>query len=85
MTRWVNVEGVVTAVTYPGYGDDPVVRVILQVGRASLTLVFQSRRDISAIEIGQRIRVRGNVVANGGVPLLYNPEYEIVGIDDEYR
>lgn len=74
----INVKGTVTAITYPAYGATPNVDVTIHVGSALLILCFMSRRNIDAIDIGQRIQVRGRLTERDGVPVVYNPEYTIL-------
>ncbi|MDP9800154.1 RecG-like helicase [Arcanobacterium wilhelmae] len=76
--RRINVRGSVISVTYPGASDAPNVVVSLQVGTAVLRMVFMSRRHLSAIDIGQELNVRGNLVTVAGAPTLFNPTYTIL-------
>ncbi len=76
--RLLTVTGVITAITYPGQGTRPEVTVTMDVNGVVLQLVFQSRRVLHAIDIGQYLRVSGAVVKRHGVPCIYNPIYTIV-------
>ena len=75
--RFRETSGNVISITYPGFGETPVVRVNIQTPTGVLALVFQSRTSLEALEIGQCVRVRGNVVMSEGVPSIYNPYYSI--------
>lgn len=83
MPRLLSVTGNVTAVTYPGEGLRPEVIVTMDVEGTALQLVFQSRRTLACVDIGQTIRVKGAVVNHRGVPCIYNPFYTIVKGDDD--
>ncbi|USR80127.1 hypothetical protein [Arcanobacterium pinnipediorum] len=76
--RVLSVTGSVTALTYPGFDQRPEVTVTIDVSGAALQLVFQSRRTLNCIDIGQLLKVQGAVVTRGGVPCIYNPIYTIV-------
>lgn len=77
--RHINVKGTVTAITYPAWDSAPVVRVTVQVGATMLALVFQSRRSVEALDIGQLLHIRGAVNTRDGIPTIFNPEYRILG------
>ncbi|QJC21694.1 hypothetical protein [Arcanobacterium buesumense] len=76
--RALSVTGTVASITYPGHGLRPEVVVNIDVKNATLQLVFQSRRTIHCLDIGQRVRVSGAVVKRQGIPCIYNPMYTIV-------
>ncbi|QRV02881.1 hypothetical protein JTE88_03930 [Arcanobacterium phocisimile] len=76
--RILSVTGIVTAMTYPGYQSRPEVTVTVDVEGTALQLVFQSRRTVNCIDIGQVMKVQGAVVKRRGVPCIYNPIYTIV-------
>ena len=50
--------GTVTAITYPGLGSSPVLRMSMRTGDGTVTLAFLGRRDIHCIEVGSSLRVR---------------------------
>lgn len=78
MSRWIEGTGVVHAISYPGKVTNPAVRVTLDFADGPLLLIFQSRTNLRAIDIGQKIHVTGNCVTDGDQRLLYNPRYEIL-------
>lgn len=78
-SRFVAIEGRVISITYPGADEAPMVRVNVQRDEGLLTLVFQSRTTLEAIEIGQWLRAQGNVVTVHGVPTIFNQRYTIEG------
>lgn len=82
-SRVVEVSGLVTAITYPGYGQRPDVRVRLDVSGNVLDAIFQSRTSLNAIDIGERVSVRGALIEVDGVPCMFNPELSIKDVDDE--
>lgn len=75
--RFVETKGTVISITYPGYAQTPVVRVNIQTETGVLALVFQSHTSLKALDIGQVVRVSGNIVMSEGVPSIYNPRYVI--------
>ncbi len=75
--RFVETKGTVISITYPGYAQTPVVRVNIQTETGVLALVFQSHTSLKALDIGQVVRVSGNVVMSEGAPSIYNPRYVI--------
>ncbi|MFY9262894.1 MAG: OB-fold nucleic acid binding domain-containing protein [Actinomycetaceae bacterium] len=77
MARRINATGTVVALTYPGYGQRPEVRVTVESKAGVIDLIFQSRRNIRALDIGQNIAFAGAVVDVHGTPAIYNPKYHI--------
>ncbi len=47
-----------------------------------LRLVWIGRRRIPGIMAGTRLRVEGMVSLRDGLPTMYNPRYEIIGIQE---
>ncbi|XCB29993.1 hypothetical protein RQN30_00505 [Arcanobacterium hippocoleae] len=78
MNRWIDGTGIVSAISYPGKVTNPAVRVVLDFAAGPLLLIFQSRTNLRAIDIGQRLHVYGNCVRRGDTRILYNPRYEIL-------
>ena len=77
--------GTVTAITYPGLGSSPVLRMSMRTEDGTVTLAFLGRRDIHCIEVGSSLRVRGSLAAGRrGAAILYNPDYTVTprGKDD---
>ncbi len=77
--------GTVTAITYPGLGSSPVLRMSMRTEDGTVTLAFLGRRDIHCIEVGSSLRVRGILAAGRrGAAILYNPDYTVTprGKDD---
>jgi len=67
--------GTVTAITYPGLGSSPVLRMSMRTGDGTVTLAFLGRRDIHCIEVGSSLRVRGILAGRRGAAILSNPDY----------
>ncbi len=59
--------------SYLGTGDEPNHR---------LRLVWIGRRRVPGIVAGTRLRVEGMVSLRDGLPTMYNPRYEIIGIQE---
>ena len=47
-----------------------------------LRLVWIGRRRVPGIVAGTRLRVEGMVSQHDGLPTVYNPRYEIIGIQE---
>lgn len=47
-----------------------------------LRLVWLGRRRVPGIVAGTRLRVEGMVSLRDGLPTMYNPRYEIIGIQE---
>ena len=76
--------GTVTAITYPGLGSSPVLRMSMRTEDGTVTLAFLGRRDIHCIEVGSSLRGRGIRAGRRGAAILYNPDYTVTprGKDD---
>ena len=76
--------GTVTAITYPGLGSSPVLRMSMRTEDGTVTLAFLGRRDIHCIEVGSSLRARGILAGRRGAAILYNPDYTVTprGKDD---
>ena len=76
--------GTVTAITYPGLGSSPVLRMSMRTEDGTVTLAVLGRRDIHCIEVGSSLRVRGILAGRRGAAILYNPDYTVTprGTDD---
>lgn len=77
-SRLVDLAGVVTAITYPGVGTSPIVRVQLETDSGPLELAFLGRDDIHSVQIGARLQARGTLVDRRGVPTVYDPEITVI-------
>lgn len=51
-------------------------------GSHRLRLVWLGRRRVPGISAGVRLRVEGMVSLHEGLPTMYNPRYEIIGIQE---
>ncbi|AIX99842.1 hypothetical protein ART_0244 [Arthrobacter sp. PAMC 25486] len=47
-----------------------------------LRLVWIGRRRVPGVVAGTRLRVEGMVSLRDGLPTMYNPRYEIIGIQE---
>ncbi len=84
--------GVVDAVTIqpesvaPAYTailtDREFHRIANDGGNHRLRLVWIGRRRMPGILAGTRLRVEGMVALRDGLPTMYNPRYEIIGIQE---
>lgn len=44
----------------------------------TITLVWMAQNAIKGLQAGRTVRVRGRVATDGGRPVIYNPEYELL-------
>ena len=51
-------------------------------GNHRLRLVWLGRRRVPGISAGVRLRVEGMISLHEGLPTMYNPRYEIIGIQE---
>ncbi|MHA7176133.1 single stranded DNA-binding domain-containing protein [Arthrobacter sp. Sr24] len=58
------------------------LRVDQNRGSHRLRLVWLGRRRVPGIGAGVRLRVEGMVSLHEGLPTMYNPRYEIIGIQE---
>lgn len=82
MNRRLSTVGTVVALTYPGFEQRPEVIVTVESTAGVIDLIFQSRRTIGALDIGQTIEFSGATVEAHGSRSIYNPEYDIVKGDN---
>ncbi|NVM97877.1 OB-fold nucleic acid binding domain-containing protein [Arthrobacter sp. SDTb3-6] len=62
--------------------DREFLRVPTDGGSHRLRLVWLGRRRVPGIEVGTRLRVEGMVSRRDGLPTIFNPRYEIIGIQE---
>ncbi|MHA7305906.1 single stranded DNA-binding domain-containing protein [Arthrobacter sp. TMN-49] len=84
--------GVVDAVTILPASTSPAYTAIVtdseshrmdpSAGNHRLRLVWIGRRRVPGIVAGTRLRVEGMVSQREGLPTMYNPRYEIIGIQE---
>lgn len=70
--------GTLRAVTLRPRGGVPALVAELYDGTGSISVVWLGRRQISGIECGRRLRVRGLVTEVNDQRVIYNPRYELV-------
>jgi hypothetical protein len=51
-------------------------------GSHRLRLVWLGRRRVPGIVVGSRLRIEGMVSRREGLPTIYNPRYEIIGMQE---
>lgn len=69
--------GTILALTYQPDGGIGL-RAHLDDGTGAITLIFLGRREIPGIELGRRLTASGVVALLDGLPVIYNPEYELL-------
>lgn len=74
----IEMEGLIAAITYPGVGSKLNVVVDFVTSQGPFKLVFLGRRRIECLEVGLRLRLRGNPVVRDGFPTIYNPSYTVL-------
>ena len=83
MATPVWVTGDIIAITYPGApggngAHTPEVRIAVETTAGLLTIIFQGRRTIDCVRVGDRIRARVVPLRRRGVLVAYNPEYTVL-------
>ncbi|MFY9189675.1 MAG: OB-fold nucleic acid binding domain-containing protein [Lawsonella sp.] len=74
----VTIEGTVGMITVsPKKAKSKVVAYCYD-GTGEIELVWLGRRQISGIEVGQRLQVHGRVAVHGRELAIYNPSYELM-------
>ncbi|MGA7207233.1 MAG: hypothetical protein WBX27_21675 [Specibacter sp.] len=57
-------------------------RVASDGGSHRLRLVWLGRRRVPGIVAGTKLRIEGMVSVRDGLPTIYNPRYEIIGMQE---
>lgn len=73
----VVVNGVIHTVTLRPRGGVPALEAELDDGSGVITLVWLGRRRISGVDPGRTMTVAGCIGRQGGVPIMFNPRYEL--------
>lgn len=73
----VIVNGVLRTVTLRPRGGVPALEAELDDGSGVITVVWLGRRRISGIDPGRSVTVAGCIGRQGGVPIMFNPRYEL--------
>lgn len=73
----VTVNGVLRTVTLRPRGGVPALEAELDDGSGVITIVWLGRRRISGVEPGRSVTVAGCIGKQGGVPIMFNPRYEL--------
>jgi hypothetical protein len=73
----VVVNGVLRTVTLRPRGGVPALEAELDDGSGVITVVWLGRRRITGVDPGRSITVTGCIGRQGGVPLMFNPRYEL--------
>ena len=73
----VIVNGVLRTVTLRPRGGVPALEAELDDGSGVITLVWLGRRRISGVDPGRSVTVAGCIGRQGGVPIMFNPRYEL--------
>lgn len=74
----VTVCGTLRSVTLRPRAGVPALEAELYDGTGSLSLVWLGRRQITGVDPGRRVRVRGLVTDVQGRRVIFNPGYELV-------
>jgi hypothetical protein len=73
----VLVRGVLRTVTLRPRGGVPALEAELDDGSGVITVVWLGRRRITGVDPGRSVTVTGCIGRQGGVPLMFNPRYEL--------
>lgn len=73
----VVVNGVLHTVTLRPRGGVPALEAELEDGSGAITIVWLGRRRIAGVDPGRSVTVTGCIGRQGGVPIMFNPRYEL--------
>ncbi len=73
----VQVTGIVRTVTLRPRGGVPALEAELDDGSGVLTVVWLGRRRITGVDPGRSLTVAGCIGPQNGVPIMFNPRYEL--------
>jgi hypothetical protein len=73
----VVVNGVLRTVTLRPRGGVPALEAELDDGTGVITVVWLGRRRITGVDPGRSVTVAGCIGRQGGVPIMFNPRYEL--------
>ena len=73
----VVVNGVLRTVTLRPRGGVPALEAELDDGSGVVTVVWLGRRRITGVDPGRSMTVAGCIGRQGGVPIMFNPRYEL--------
>ena len=73
----VVVSGVLRTVTLRPRGGVPALEAELDDGSGVITVVWLGRRRITGVDPGRSVVVAGCIGRQGGVPIMFNPRYEL--------
>jgi hypothetical protein len=73
----VTINGVLRTVTLRPRGGVPALEADLDDGTGVITVVWLGRRRISGVDPGRSVTVTGCIGRQSGVPLMFNPRYEL--------
>nr|WP_183375304.1 OB-fold nucleic acid binding domain-containing protein [Helcobacillus sp. ACRRO] len=79
----VRLRGVISSLVVRPAHATPAVEVELFDGTGVITVFWLGREKITGIAPGVRLEVSGFAAVRGGLPVMYNPRYSILGADDE--
>ena len=73
----VVVSGVFRTVTLRPRGGVPALEAELDDGSGTITVVWLGRRRIAGVDPGRSVTVSGCIGRQAGVPIMFNPRYEL--------
>ena len=73
----VVVNGVLRTVTLRPRGGVPALEAELDDGSGVITVLWLGRRRITGVDPGRSVTVAGCIGRQGGVPIMFNPRYEL--------
>ena len=73
----VVVNGVLRTVTLRPRGGVPALEAELDDGSGVITVVWLGRRRITGVDPGRSVTVAGCIGRQSGVPIMFNPRYEL--------
>ena len=74
----VTLTGSLRTVTLRPRGGVPALEAEMYDGTEALTIVWLGRRRITGVDPGRSVTVAGCIGRQSGVPLMFNPRYELL-------
>jgi hypothetical protein len=72
------IAGQVISLTFQPKGATPALVARVNDGTGTIGLVFLGRTEVPGIEAGRRLVATGTVADDNGLPVIFNPSYELL-------
>lgn len=79
MRKPVTLDGVVTSLTLPAAGSNPVFHVDIRSDQGPARIAFVGYRSVAGFSVGRHVEVTGVVTSTLNGPTIFNPLYTLKG------